>query len=271
MQAWGAKIRSDLMDKAIPFSDQSMRLSNFCAALKKWESSIKSVKAAQEFLNDAIVNSVALGQEDVFIPMAVNCEIEDIISYPFLSIGNLFNTTWKIEKCNGHFVIGESVAVDTYKFNLDVAALVPEQDHWKFVPVTRKSTGKPIPVAVTTLHVFDFLDSLSDKDKKSMLHDISRNSEEAHKKYKEKIDNRSRIRSSINTFFAMINPSNLPIEDIKQETMEQFMQNRDNILSFAHQEDPDFDYFNPDTHFNLLSDETPLNFEFRAEDDTIHE
>jgi len=42
------------------------------------------------------------------------------------------------------------VAVDTYKFNLDVAALVPEQDHWKSVPVTRKSTRKPIPVAVTT-------------------------------------------------------------------------------------------------------------------------
>jgi len=69
----------------------------------------------------------------------------------------------------------------------------------------------------------------------------------------------------------MINPSNLPVEDINQETMESFMQNRDNILSFARQEDPDFDYFNPDTHFDLLSDETPLNFEFRAEDDTIHE
>jgi len=152
MQAWGAKIRSDLMDKAIPICDQSMHLSIFCPALKIWDSSIKSVKAAQEFLNDAIVNSVALGQEDVFIPEAVNCEIEDsIISYPFLAIGNLFNTTWKIEKCNGHFVIGESVAVDTYKFKLDVAALlVPEQDHWKSVPVTRNSTGKPIPVAVTT-------------------------------------------------------------------------------------------------------------------------
>jgi len=48
--------------------------------------------------------------------------------------------------------------------------------------IENKGRGVTRLKTLEALHVFNFLDSLSDKDKKSMLHDLSRNNEEAHKK-----------------------------------------------------------------------------------------